>query len=461
MSFLLFLLANLALFVRPGEISPLFEGIPLYQGLIVATVVLAAPRLQNQLSRRVFLQQPTNLCVLGVIVGVACSHLSSLYLYGLRTGVTGMLKVAVYYLLLVSLVTTTARMRRFLMCTALSASVMIAWSLRDFVDFVGVWDGNPALTEALQHDANLAEGEERLLQHVVEQHTSEVSSTGQVVTVYRMRGLGIFNDPNDVALLIVVTSIISAYFLSDRTLGAVRGFWIAPLALMAAALYCTQSRGGVLAAGVAATVWLAARCGGHVAVGLGVLAALGLPVVLGRAGDIEIASGTGQSRIQLWGEGLAQLVSPRVAFGIGEGMYVEYAGLVAHNSFVHAFVELGFFGGTMFFGCVFFPAYALWTMHRNKLRIRDPEIARLQPYVAAMLASWCMGMCALSRCYVESTYMVIGVAAAYVNLAGFHQWRPQPIVQFNRVTAGHWIFCSIGLFCGCFLFVRMFARWSG
>ena len=32
------------------------------------------------------------------------------------------------------------------------------------------------------------------------------------------------------------------------------------------------------------------------------------------------------------------------------------AGLVAHNSFVHAFVELGLFGGTFFFGCFFFTA---------------------------------------------------------------------------------------------------------
>ncbi|MGD9858036.1 MAG: O-antigen ligase family protein, partial [Planctomycetaceae bacterium] len=405
--------------------------------------------------------QPTNLCVMGMIAGVALSHLSSMYLFGLRTGVMGMLKVALYYLLLVSLVNTPQRLRRFLICTALSASVMIAYSVRDYVDFVSVWDGNPTLAEALLHDAHLKEGEERILRHVVEQHTSAVSDAGDVASVYRMRGLGIFNDPNDVALLIVVTSIIGLYFLTDRKLGQVRFVWGAPLLLMAAALYCTQSRGGILAAGVAGTAWLAARYGGQVAVGLGVLGALCIPVALGRAGEIEITSGTGQSRIQLWGEGLAQLVSPKVLYGIGEGMYPEYAGLVAHNSFVHAFVELGFVGGTMFFGCVFFPAYALWRMHRDRLQILDPEIRRLRPYIGAMLACWCMGMCALSRCYVESTYMVIGAAAAYVNLAGFHQWQPRPIVLFNQVNVQRWVLCSFGLFCGCFVFVRLFAQWSG
>ncbi len=461
MAYVLFLLANFVLFVRPGEISPVLQMVPWYQLLIVGALVSAGRPLQAQLSRRFLIQQPVNLCVLGVIVGVAMSHLSFMYFYGFRTGVLGMLKVAVYYLLLVSLINTPRRMRQFLMCTAISASVMIAYSVKDYSDFVGTWDGSPALQEAMRHDSFLPDGEQPILRHVVESHTSQVSDTGEVAYVYRMRGLGIFNDPNDVALLIVITSIISVFFLTDRGLGAVRYTWAAPLLLMVVALYCTQSRGGVLAAGVAGTVWLAARFGGRVAMGLGVLGAMCVPLAMGRGGDIEISSGTGQSRIQLWGEGLAQLVSPRALFGIGEGMYQEYAGLVAHNSYVHAFVEMGFFGGTMFFGCVFFPAYALWRMHRDKLQIRDPDIRRMRPYIAAMLACWAMGMCALSRCYVESTYMVIGVSAAYVNLAGFHQWRPRPIVLFNRYSAQRWLLGSFALLSGCFVFVRMFARWSG
>jgi len=93
--------------------------------------------------------------------------------------------------------------------------------------------------------------------------------------------------------------------------------------------------------------------------------------------------------------------------------------------------------------------------------IQDDSLRRLTPYLSAMLACWCVGMCSLSRCYVESTYMVIGISAAFVNLAGFSQWRPRPVVMFDRFNAERWLLCSIGLFFSCFVFVRLFARYGG
>ncbi|MEZ6146011.1 MAG: O-antigen ligase domain-containing protein [Planctomycetaceae bacterium] len=461
MAYVLFLLANFALFVRPSELSPMLEGVQLYLFLIIGAVICAARPLQNQLARKVFIQQPINLCVVGVLVGVAMSHLSLMYLYGLRTGVIAMSKTVVYYLLLVALVNTPQRLRRFLMCTAISASVMIAFSVKDYFQFVGTWDGNPELYSAMLHDGDLPPGEEKILRHVVELNMNDTTDTNQHVYVFRMRGFGIFNDPNDVAILIVVVSLICHFFLTDKALGPVRHVWWIPLGLMVIAMYCTQSRGGILATGVAGTVWLATKYGGRVAIGLGALIVMMLPLAAGRIGDIALSSGTGQSRIQLWGDGLAELVSPRILFGVGEGMYQEYARLVAHNSYVHAFVEMGIFGGTFFFGCLFFPAYAFFRMHRDKVYIQDEDLRRLRPYMTAILASWCMGLCSLSRCYVESTYMIIGVSAAYINLAGFYQWRPRPILMFNRFTVERWLLCSACLFVGCFVFVRIFARYSG
>ena len=41
-----------------------------------------------------------------------------------------------------------------------------------------------------------------------------------------------------------------------------------------------------------------------------------------------------------------------------EDRSADLAGLVAHNSFVHAYVELGFLGGTFFFGCFLFAGLA-------------------------------------------------------------------------------------------------------
>ena len=48
-------------------------------------------------------------------------------------------------------------------------------------------------------------------------------------------------------------------------------------------------------------------------------------------------------------------------FGIGKNRFGEEAGQVAHNSFVHAFTELGPLGGMVFLGAFYLAMRALWT----------------------------------------------------------------------------------------------------
>jgi O-antigen ligase len=158
---------------------------------------------------------------------------------------------------------------------------------------------------------------------------------------------------------------------------------------------------------------------------------------------MDVSDGSGQDRIQIWGDGLAQIKSARLLTGIGEGQYEETVGHVAHNSYIHAFVELGFPGGMLFFGCFFLPAYGLYQMQRLGIRTRSAELERMRPYIAAILAAWCTGM------------------AAYVNLAGFHRLRPSPIVELTAPTLQRWGVCSAGLLAASFAFVRLFARWGG
>ena len=150
----------------------------------------------------------------------------------------------------------------------------------------------------------------------------------------------------------------------------------------------------------------------------------------------------------------------RIFFGIGEGMYHDVAGHVAHNSWVHSFVELGVFGGTLFFGCFFMPAMTFFLMKWHKFRIDDPELRRMFPYIAAILIDWCVGMCSLSRCYTPSTYMVAGTCAAFVNLVGFYRARPRPLLILNSRTIQPWLACSAALLLGAYVFVRLFARWG-
>lgn len=457
-AYLLFLLANAMLFIRPQEILPALGDLPLYLAFLTGALLFSIPQLHRQLQWNTMLLQPVNLCVVGVTLAVVVSRITTGHLENLFSSLISMLKVLLYYLVLVSVLTTPQRLRNFLMTTALCATVMIAYSVYDYIGFSNYWVGNPELEAVLDVERNLEPHQRAILRHIPDRNG--VNVYGQEIWFFRLCGLGIFHDPNDLSLLIVAVSIISVYFLTDRRQSGIRYLWLIPLAIMALAMHYTYSRGGLLALGVGGMAWLCTRFGTKVAITLGVLGAMAVPVALGRAGNIDLSEGTGQQRIQLWGDGLAAIRGAKVLFGIGEGTYADIAGHVAHNSFVHAFVELGFFGGTLFFGCFFLPAYTFFLMKRHHFQISDPELRRMFPYITALVAEWCMGMCSLSRCYVPPTYMIAGIAAAYINLVGFYRPVPRPLLRLNERTLQPWLACSAGLLVSAYLFVRVFARWG-
>ena len=458
LSYLLFLMANALLFIRPQEISPALGDLQLYLGCILGAMLFAIPDLHNQIRWRTMLSQPVNLCVVGVTVAIITSRIMTGNFRSLDTAVIGMLKVLMYYLVLVAVITTPQRLRYFLMSTAICATVMIAYSVMDYRSFVAEWEGRPDLWEVIEREKNVEAHEREILRHIPDREG--VDFYGNEIWFFRLCGLGIFQDPNDLSLLIVATCIISVYFLTDPKLTGVRYLWILPLCVMAVAMYYTYSRGGLLAFGVGGMAWLATKYGKKVAITMGIMGALAIPFALGRAANIDISDGTGQQRIQLWSDGLMAIRNSRLLFGIGEGEYVEIAGHVAHNSFVHAFVELGFFGGTLFFGCFFLPALTFFMMKRTQFKIEDPELNRMFPYIVAFVAEWCMGMCSLSRVYVPPTYMVAGIAAAYINLVGFYRPQPKPLLKLNLGVLQPWLACSGALLIGAYAFVRIFARWG-
>ncbi|WP_417847284.1 O-antigen ligase family protein [Thalassoglobus sp.] len=446
------------LFIRPSELFPAMGDVQVYLAFIVLALLFSIQGIHNQVQWKSLIQQPVNLCVIAVTICVALSRLSTGNFDKIDTAVIGMLKVTLYYLVLVSVITSPLRLRYFLMSTAICSTLMIAYSVVDYRSFNAEWLNNPNLEQVLDIEHKLPPDERTILRHIPDRNG--VDRYGNEIWFFRICGLGIFHDPNDLSLLIVVTSIISIYFLTDKNISLFRMLWILPLMIMAVAMYYTYSRGGLLAAMIAMFAWLCTRYGGKVALTIGALCAAAVPVALGRAANIDVSSGTGQQRIQIWSDGLMAIRNTRVIFGIGEGQYTEISTHVAHNSYVHAFVELGLVGGTFFFGCFFLPAFTFLLMKTNGFKIHQPELRRLFPYIAAMLACWCMGMCSLSRCYVPPTYMIAGICASFVNLVGFCRPSPRPLLILNSRTAQPWIACSFGVLICAYLFVRVFARFG-
>jgi hypothetical protein len=113
---------------------------------------------------------------------------------------------------------------------------------------------------------------------------------------------------------------------------------------VAYAVYLTNSRGSVLAMGAMLLLYGILRYG--VLKSVIVLPMLFAPLIaLGpsRMAEMSADEDSAEGRIEAWYEGV-QLLIMRPLFGVGKGLFADYHGLTAHNSFVLAFAELGMIG---------------------------------------------------------------------------------------------------------------------
>ena len=436
LAFVLFLLTTATLFLRPAELFIWLEGAPIYEALILGTFALTFQSFLAHFRQFMLVRQPITLCVLGVFAAIALSHFQYIYVGGVIDSGTLFLKTLIYFGLLVTVVNTPERLKTFLLTVAICASTMVTLCVLDFHE---IYDFE--FIEHLDDNDGYDEDEET------------------VTTVRRMRGTGIFMDPNDMSKVICATGVLCAFFLTDSKSSWLRFGWLIPMIVLLMGLLATGSRGGLLACGLAGLTLVAVRFGGKVAIVAAVMAACVIPFAAGRRGDSGMdEGGTGHERIQLWRDGFQELKSPALLFGTGQGSYGDIAGLVAHNSFVHAYVELGLFGGTLFFGCFFFAGMQLYRMGRMSELVENPDLLRLRPFMCALLAGWVTSIMSLSRCYVVPTYLMLGTLAAYLNLVWIHTESGQPLVIWNN---GHTVRLGIAsgmAFSGLYLFTAIMSR---
>ena len=99
-AFVLFLLTNAALFLRPGEIIASVEALPIYQVLNLLCVAACLPQLIRKVGRARFNTSPITSCVLGLGIAVVFSHLSRFDVGSALTSFLEFTKLAIYYLLI-------------------------------------------------------------------------------------------------------------------------------------------------------------------------------------------------------------------------------------------------------------------------------------------------------------------------------------------------------------------------
>ena len=392
MSFALFLVLNGVLLIRPEELFPEIAGLRLYLIVILACTLASLGELRDFLSRESLVKSPVSVCVLAYFLSTIISLCvlgrasEALFEFGPEFA-----KVILYFCLLVSIVNSEERYR-----------TMIVWLLI----FIAVLCG---IAVAQQYGYVYFPNIEPVMQREVD------AETGETTWIPRMVSSGIFNDPNDLCLLLGfgILSCIHLFTTSDGGVGA-RILWLAPAPIFVFSLLETHSRGGLMGVLAGLAGYLYARYGGPRALPYAAAVIVGSQVVIGgRQGGIG-GGGTAHERLMFWADGLSNLFNRPLYLltGLGDGWFSSENGLVAHNSFVQTYVEQGLFGGTAFLGAF---AYAAWMIDRLGRSIAAPPwVLQIRPFAFGSICGYAMGCYSITRNLVIPTYMILGLAAVAV-----------------------------------------------
>jgi putative inorganic carbon (hco3(-)) transporter len=199
-----------------------------------------------------------------------------------------------------------------------------------------------------------------LVYHGYLQVTYGVGWTGQPMIEGRITYTGIFNDPNDMGLLIVLSIALSIYHLKLCTSKLAKLVMLAAIGWLLYGVYLTDSRGTMLATLMVLALNLWTAYGKTVVITLGLIA---VPVLVAttRLAELDSEEASAEGRVDAWYEGI-QLLQQHPLFGVGWQMFSDYNGLTAHNSIVLAMAELGLLGYTFWLALVFLSGWMIWRM---------------------------------------------------------------------------------------------------
>jgi O-antigen ligase len=237
---------------------------------------------------------------------------------------------------------------------------------------------------------------------------SDRHMSGEIITLLRIRALGILNDPNDFAQFLIIS--VPICWLAWKRGAKLRNLVlvIAPASLLLYGVFLTRSRGSLVGL-VVVTAALLYRRFGRIASVVGPALLLAALLAVGFSGGRALSYAGGMDRIMLWSDGLGMFKSSPL-WGVSWGAYTDYTRLTAHNSFVLCFAELGLIGYFFFIGII-----VVGILRVNRLADNpalDPDIRRTASVLMYVLYAFVSSSWFLTRTYEATLYLLVGLVAA-------------------------------------------------
>ncbi len=392
------------LFVRPQEFIPALSAAPVM--LMIAAATSGVLVLHTILNRKPFhiTKSPQNLLVIWFFLAILASHMSMVNFGGtVAAAEETITKIILYFL--VAMLVDTERKFRVVLDLLLALTMVLA------------------------------------IQGIVQHYTGMGLGGATAFAGERIQGIGIFSDPNDLAVALIMPVPYVFLLLTDSRNLLIKALGLIALAILLYGIFLTQSRGALLSTGAIFIIFIARRFGLVPAITLGVLAFMAIFVVAPRMSQISTEEASAYGRILAWTTAF-ELIEYRPLFGVGYDMFVSYHSRTAHNSYLLCFSELGLFG---IFPWVMLFFISIKNMHfiTGDARPKRDTLALYSDSVMLGLIAFFAGTMFLSRTYSELLFIYFGLASAVTRM--FVVKYPGVYKLVERRDFRHTAFAVVGL----------------
>jgi len=402
------------LYIRPQDFMPSLEGTPIMLVVGGATVLLMFVHRAIRYRSLVFARVPQHLFVLWFYLAIVASQMARMRLHGAFEASLEFVPTVVMYFLVVELVTTFKRVKIVMI---LLLHLTLALAVQGLVmHFTGFGFGGKTAYEG------------------------------------RIQAVGIFSDPNDLALIInSVLPLVVLWLVESKSL-LVKIYSFVVVVVLVYATFLTASRGGLLCLGLLAILIFMRKFGKIVGVGAGLVVMVALVVLGPRMNTISPEEASSYGRLEAWVLGM-QLFKESPLFGVGFGNFMEYHFRTAHNSFVLCASELGLIG--------LYPWLMLIYMSIKNTRFVEHELRvvgrgqmAMYTYAAQLaLIMFVTGALLLSRTYHPSLFVLFGVCAAITRVFADSSDQRYALIEKSDFLTG--VAITLGSVVAFYLFLRV------
>lgn len=303
------------------------------------------------------------------------------------------------------------------------------------------------------------------IQGIVQFHLG-VGLGGQTMIEGRIRSIGFFADPNDLAQALVLLFPFLLMYLFERSSHLLKILCAILSVLFLYAIYLTNSRGGMLSLAAVGMLFFRKRLGNLVGAVVAVVLIAAL-IVAGpsRMATISANEASAEGRLEAWVSGL-QMFKANPLFGVGVGQFTEYHPRVAHNSFVHGLAEVGFAGMFCWIGMIYMAfRYLHFVQKRTKITserktptytdghtVIVPALSSLASAVQISLIGYLIAAFFLSRTYNLVLFMLLAFAVSIYHIAA------KELGKLDRVFGVFDVIAVVGLEIATIVFIYISMR---